>query len=59
MVVYIKKQKGGDNMGIKSKVYRDAKLQAIWERNQRLDADCLEMLSLLTMLGILALLTFC
>ena len=46
-------------MGIKSKVYRDAKLQAIWERNQRLDADCLEVLSLLTMLGILALLTFC
>lgn len=59
MVVYLKKQKGGDNMGIKSKVYRDAKLQAIWERNQRQDADCLEMLSLLTMLGILALLTFC
>ena len=46
-------------MEIKSKVYHDAKLQAIWERNQRQDADCLEMLSLLTMLGILALLTFC
>nr|DAO33166.1 MAG TPA: hypothetical protein [Caudoviricetes sp.] len=46
-------------MGIKSKVYRDAKLQAIWERNQRQDEDCLEMLGLLTMLGILALLTFC
>lgn len=46
-------------MGIKNKRYRDAKIQALWQRNQKQDEACLEMLSLLTMLGILALLTFC
>lgn len=46
-------------MGIKSRVYRDAKIQALWERNQKQDEACLEMLGLLTMLGSLALLTFC
>ena len=46
-------------MRIKSRVYHDAKIQALWQRNQKQDEACLEMLGLLAMLGILALLTFC
>lgn len=59
MVILLKIKKGGMFMGIKSRVYRDAKIQALWERNQKQDEACLEMLGLLTLLGILALLTFC
>ena len=40
-------------MGIKSKCYRDAKIQALWERNQRQDKDCLEVLILLALLAVL------
>lgn len=46
-------------MGVKSRVYRDAKIQALWERNQRQDEACLELLGLLTLLAILFTLTFC
>lgn len=58
MVVYLKKQKGGDNMGIKSKVYRDAKLQAIWERNQKQDEACMEILTMLAILAALFIVAF-
>lgn len=40
-------------MGIKSKRYRDAKIQALWERNQRQDETCLEVLTLLALLAVL------
>lgn len=40
-------------MGIKSKCYRDAKIQALWERNQRQDENCLEVLTLLALLAVL------
>ena len=45
-------------MGIKSKRYRDAKIQALWERNQRQDESCLEILVMLTMLAGLFIATF-
>lgn len=59
MVIYLKIERWNVVMGIKSRVYHDAKIQALWERNQKQDEACLEMLGLLAMLGILALLTFC
>ena len=35
------------------KQYRDAKIQALWERNQRHDENCLEVLILLALLAVL------
>ena len=45
-------------MGIKSKRYRDAKIQALWERNQRQDENCLEVLTLLALLAVLFSISF-
>lgn len=38
---------------MKKQVYRDAKIQALWERNQRQDENCLEVLTLLALLAVL------
>ena len=38
---------------MKKQVYRDAKIQALWERNQRQDENCLEVLILLALLAVL------
>ena len=43
---------------MKKQVYRDAKIQALWERNARQDKDCLEVLTLLTLLAVLFIATF-
>lgn len=43
---------------MRKQVYRDAKIQALWERNQRQDKDCLEVLTLLTLLAVLFIATF-
>lgn len=40
------------------KQYRDAKIQALWERNQRQDKDCLEVLTLLALLAVLFIAAF-
>jgi hypothetical protein len=45
-------------MGIKSKVYRDAKIQALWERNQKQDESALEILVMLSALAALFIATF-
>ena len=55
---YQKYEKGGMNMGVKSKVYRDAKIQALWERNQRQDESALEILVMLAALAVLFIATF-
>lgn len=45
-------------MGIKSKRYRDAKIQALWERNVKQDEDCMEILTMLALLAVLFIATF-
>ena len=45
-------------MGIKTKCYRDAEIQALWERNQRQDENCLEVLTLLALLAVLFSISF-
>lgn len=45
-------------MGIKSKRYRDAKIQALWERNVKQDEDCMEILTMLAFLAVLFIATF-
>nr|DAO47967.1 MAG TPA: hypothetical protein [Caudoviricetes sp.] len=45
-------------METKSKCYHDAKIQALWERNQRQDENCLEVLTLLTLLAVLFTIAF-
>jgi hypothetical protein len=45
-------------MGIKSKRYRDAKIQALWERNVKQDEDCMEILTMLALLAVLFMATF-
>lgn len=45
-------------MGIKSKRYRDAKIQALWERNVKQDEDCMEILTMLVLLAVLFMATF-
>lgn len=45
-------------MGIKSKRYRDAKIQALWERNVKQDEDCMEILTMLAFLAVLFMATF-
>ncbi len=45
-------------MGIKSKRYRDAKIQALWERNVKQDEDCMEIFILLALLAVLFMATF-
>ena len=43
---------------MKKQVYRDAKIQALWERNQKRDADCMEILAMLGALAALFVATF-
>ena len=43
---------------MKKQVYRDAKIQALWERNQKQDADCMEILAMLGALVALFIATF-
>lgn len=43
---------------MKKQVYRDAKIQALRDRNARQDKDCLEVLTLLTLLAVLFVATF-
>lgn len=45
-------------MGIKRKRYRDAKIQALWERNVKQDEDCMEILTMLALLAVLFMATF-
>lgn len=45
-------------MGIKSKRYHDAKIQALWERNQRQDENCMEILTMLAILAVLFTIAF-
>lgn len=45
-------------MGIKSKRYRDAKIQALWKRNVKQDEDCMEILTMLALLAVLFMATF-
>lgn len=45
-------------MGIKSKRYRDTKIQALWERNVKQDEDCMEILTMLALLAVLFMATF-
>lgn len=45
-------------LGIKSRVYRDAKIQALWERNQRQDESALEILVMLSALAVLFIASF-
>ena len=40
------------------KQYRDAKIQALWERNRKQDADCMEILAMLGALAALFVATF-
>ena len=43
---------------MKKQVYSDAKIQAIRERNQKQDADCMEILAMLGALAALFVATF-
>ena len=43
---------------MKKQVYRDAKIQALWERNQKQDDDCMEILTMLALLAALFVATF-
>lgn len=43
---------------MKKQVYRDAKIQALWERNQKQDDDCMEILTMLGALAVLFIATF-
>lgn len=43
---------------MKKQVYRDAKIQALWERNQKQDESALEILVMLSALAALFIATF-
>ena len=43
---------------MKKQLYRDAKIQALWERNQRHDESALEILAMLGALAALFVATF-
>lgn len=43
---------------MKKQVYRDAKIQALRERNEKQDGDCMEILTMLAILAVLFIATF-
>lgn len=43
---------------MRKQVYRDAKIQALWERNQKQDESALEILVMLSALAALFIVTF-